>query len=202
MCRSADAPLRAGHVKAQRTARQLVPRRADPTCLQQSHRLAKLMDEGFAVVVRRGSNSLEPPSFKRRPAPPGVQITRKAFGRDRRHPITNGSARSGSAAPAAADRRPAILPWREEVRTRSGPHRPEFPRNESRVEAPEPAPTGGRPILSSRRTGAGSAARATRPDASSGAELPRTAIAQASDTSYRLLSVAYHLAHDLARPGR
>ena len=28
--------------------------------------------------------------YKRRQAPPGVKITRKSFGRDRRYPITNG----------------------------------------------------------------------------------------------------------------
>jgi hypothetical protein len=28
--------------------------------------------------------------YKRRQAPPGVKITRRAFGRDRRYPITNG----------------------------------------------------------------------------------------------------------------
>ncbi len=27
--------------------------------------------------------------YKRRQAPPGVKITRRAFGRDRRYPITN-----------------------------------------------------------------------------------------------------------------
>jgi NAD+ synthase len=28
--------------------------------------------------------------YKRRQAPPGVKISRRAFGRDRRYPITNG----------------------------------------------------------------------------------------------------------------
>jgi NAD+ synthase len=28
--------------------------------------------------------------YKRRQAPPGVKITRRSFGRDRRYPITNG----------------------------------------------------------------------------------------------------------------
>ena len=41
------------------------------------------------AVVRRVSNLLDLAEYKRRQAPPGVKITRKAFGRDRRYPITN-----------------------------------------------------------------------------------------------------------------
>jgi NAD+ synthase len=33
--------------------------------------------------------------YKRRQAPPGVKITRRSFGRDRRYPITNGFAGDG-----------------------------------------------------------------------------------------------------------
>ena len=32
---------------------------------------------------------LDRAEYKRRQAPPGVKITRRAFGRDRRYPITN-----------------------------------------------------------------------------------------------------------------
>ena len=35
--------------------------------------------------------------YKRRQAPPGVKITAKAFGRDRRYPITNAFRRAGIA---------------------------------------------------------------------------------------------------------
>jgi hypothetical protein len=46
--------------------------------------------EGQApAVVRLVSNLLDLAEYKRRQAPPGVKITRKAFGRDRRYPITN-----------------------------------------------------------------------------------------------------------------
>jgi NAD+ synthase len=41
------------------------------------------------VAVRQISNLLDLAEYKRRQAPPGVKITRKAFGRDRRYPITN-----------------------------------------------------------------------------------------------------------------
>jgi NAD+ synthase (glutamine-hydrolysing) len=44
-------------------------------------------DEGLVEWVTRMVDRNE---YKRRQAPPGVRITRRAFGRDRRYPITNG----------------------------------------------------------------------------------------------------------------
>ena len=41
------------------------------------------------AVVKRVENLLSIAEYKRRQAPPGVKITRKNFGRDRRYPITN-----------------------------------------------------------------------------------------------------------------
>jgi NAD+ synthase (glutamine-hydrolysing) len=41
----------------------------------------RLVDEVIAMVDRS--------EYKRRQAPPGIRITEKAFGRDRRLPITN-----------------------------------------------------------------------------------------------------------------
>ena len=41
------------------------------------------------AVVARVWHMLEGAEYKRRQAPPGVKITRRAFGRDRRYPITN-----------------------------------------------------------------------------------------------------------------
>jgi len=59
------------------------------------------------AVVRKVSNLLDLAEYKRRQAPPGVKITHKAFGRDRRYPITNAFRKVGlSTAPAAADHRP------------------------------------------------------------------------------------------------
>ncbi|MDH3660853.1 MAG: NAD+ synthase [Alphaproteobacteria bacterium] len=52
--------------------------------------VADLVDQGFdAESVARVSRLLDLAEYKRRQAPPGVKITRKAFGRDRRYPITN-----------------------------------------------------------------------------------------------------------------
>ena len=49
-----------------------------------------LVDQGYeAESVKRVSRLLDLAEYKRRQAPPGVKITRKAFGRDRRYPITN-----------------------------------------------------------------------------------------------------------------
>ena len=65
-----DAILQ-GLVEQDLSARELVAKGHDP------------------AVVRRVSNLLDLAEYKRRQAPPGVKITRKAFGRDRRYPITN-----------------------------------------------------------------------------------------------------------------
>ncbi len=43
-----------------------------------------------SVIVERIWNMLNSAEYKRRQAPPGVKTTRRAFGRDRRYPITNG----------------------------------------------------------------------------------------------------------------
>ena len=40
-------------------------------------------------TVRKVWRMLDIAEYKRRQAPPGVKITRRAFGRDRRYPITN-----------------------------------------------------------------------------------------------------------------
>jgi len=49
--------------------------------------VAKGYDE---AIVRRVWRMLDLAEYKRRQAPPGVKITNRAFGRDRRYPITNG----------------------------------------------------------------------------------------------------------------
>jgi NAD+ synthase len=47
--------------------------------------------KGFdAELVRKVWRMLDRAEYKRRQAPPGVKITHRAFGRDRRYPITNG----------------------------------------------------------------------------------------------------------------
>ena len=45
------------------------------------------------AVVRRVWRMLDRAEYKRRQAPPGVKVTSRAFGRDRRYPITNGFTR-------------------------------------------------------------------------------------------------------------
>jgi NAD+ synthase (glutamine-hydrolysing) len=51
---------------------------------------ADLVDDGFdPAVVRRIARLVDRNEYKRRQAPPGVRVSPKAFGKDRRLPITN-----------------------------------------------------------------------------------------------------------------
>jgi NAD+ synthase len=51
----------------------------------------QIVDKGFEkATVLRVWRMLDLAEYKRRQAPPGVKITSRAFGRDRRYPITNG----------------------------------------------------------------------------------------------------------------
>ncbi len=51
---------------------------------------AELEAKGFEpATVQRIWRLLEPSEYKRRQAPPGVKLTSRSFGRDRRYPITN-----------------------------------------------------------------------------------------------------------------
>jgi NAD+ synthase (glutamine-hydrolysing) len=52
--------------------------------------VAELEDAGFdAERVRQVSRLVDRSEYKRRQAPPGVRVSPKAFGKDRRLPITN-----------------------------------------------------------------------------------------------------------------
>ena len=55
--------------------------------------VARGHDRATVMRVWRMVNIAE---YKRRQAPPGVKITRRSFGRDRRYPITNGFAGDGA----------------------------------------------------------------------------------------------------------
>ena len=53
-------------------------------------RVADIVAEGFdRATVKKIENLLYLAEYKRRQAAPGVKITQKNFGRDRRYPITN-----------------------------------------------------------------------------------------------------------------
>lgn len=50
-----------------------------------------IIADGFdAATVQRVARMVDRNEYKRRQAPPGPRVTRRAFGRDRRYPITNG----------------------------------------------------------------------------------------------------------------
>jgi NAD+ synthase len=58
--------------------------------VEEEQHVEELIERGFdGDVVRRVVNLLDLAEYKRRQAPPGVKVTQKAFGRDRRYPITN-----------------------------------------------------------------------------------------------------------------
>jgi NAD+ synthase (glutamine-hydrolysing) len=59
--------------------------------IEQDRSLEEIVAEGFdAEVVRRIAAMVDRNEYKRRQAPPGIRISRRAFGRDRRYPITSG----------------------------------------------------------------------------------------------------------------
>ena len=52
--------------------------------------LAKIISSGFdQETVYKSTGMVDKNEYKRRQSPPGIKITPKAFGRDRRMPITN-----------------------------------------------------------------------------------------------------------------
>jgi NAD+ synthase len=58
--------------------------------IEQERSIEEIAANGHdADTVRRISRMLDLAEYKRRQAPPGVKITSRAFGRDRRYPITN-----------------------------------------------------------------------------------------------------------------
>ena len=61
-------------------------------CLvEKEYSLEEVVARGHdANVVRRIWKLLDRAEYKRRQAPPGVKVTSRAFGRDRRYPLTNG----------------------------------------------------------------------------------------------------------------
>jgi NAD+ synthase len=58
--------------------------------VEEERSIADIIARGHdAATVRRIARLLFVAEYKRRQAPPGVKITRRSFGRDRRYPITN-----------------------------------------------------------------------------------------------------------------
>ncbi len=59
--------------------------------IEQDLGIDELVSQGFdPETVRQVATLVDRNEYKRRQAPPGVRITRRAFGRDRRYPITSG----------------------------------------------------------------------------------------------------------------
>jgi NAD+ synthase (glutamine-hydrolysing) len=69
--------------------------------VEEDRGVAEITRLGYdAATVRRIITMVDRSEYKRRQAPPGVKITERAFGRDRRLPITNGYKDGGSASKA------------------------------------------------------------------------------------------------------
>jgi NAD+ synthase len=84
-------------------------------CLvEREQTVAEIVARGHdEATVRTVWRMLDRAEYKRRQAPPGVKITRRAFGRDRRYPITNGFHDAGTAPefdPSKTPRAPAPQP--------------------------------------------------------------------------------------------
>jgi NAD+ synthase (glutamine-hydrolysing) len=59
--------------------------------VEQDKSLEEIVAAGFdEVTARRVVRMVDRNEYKRRQAPPGIKISRRAFGRDRRYPITSG----------------------------------------------------------------------------------------------------------------
>lgn len=59
--------------------------------IEQDQGVAEIVSAGFSEqAVRQVVRLVDRNEYKRRQAPPGVKITQRAFGRDRRYPLTNG----------------------------------------------------------------------------------------------------------------
>jgi NAD+ synthase len=72
--------------------------------VEREEALATIVEAGFdRDVVMKIDRLLNIAEYKRRQAAPGVKVTRKNFGRDRRYPITNRFRDSGQPLPPAGD---------------------------------------------------------------------------------------------------
>jgi NAD+ synthase (glutamine-hydrolysing) len=59
--------------------------------IEQDQCIEEIEKAGYdGELVRQVAAMVDRNEYKRRQAPPGVRITRRAFGRDRRYPITSG----------------------------------------------------------------------------------------------------------------
>jgi NAD+ synthase (glutamine-hydrolysing) len=59
--------------------------------IERDQSVDEIITDGFEdQLVRRVARLVDRNEYKRRQAPPGIKITRRAFGRDRRYPITSG----------------------------------------------------------------------------------------------------------------
>ncbi len=103
--RNAQAPVIPERVLTRPPSAELRPNQTDQDSLPPYELLDAILrhyiedDEGIDTIIARGyppetvkqvARLVDRTEYKRRQAPPGVRISRRAFGRDRRYPLTNG----------------------------------------------------------------------------------------------------------------
>ncbi|QIK37902.1 NAD+ synthase [Caldichromatium japonicum] len=103
--RNAQAPVIPERVMTRAPSAELRPNQTDQDSLPPYELLDAILnhyiegDEGVEAIIARGYppetvrqvvRLVDRSEYKRRQAPPGVRISRRAFGRDRRYPLTNG----------------------------------------------------------------------------------------------------------------
>jgi NAD+ synthase (glutamine-hydrolysing) len=103
--RNSITPVIPQRVLERAPSAELAPDQKDEDCLppysildpilqgyiEQDLSIEELVKRGFdEVTVCRIATLVDRNEYKRRQAPPGIRITQRAFGRDRRYPITSG----------------------------------------------------------------------------------------------------------------
>jgi NAD+ synthase (glutamine-hydrolysing) len=68
--------------------------------VEEDRSIREVIEQGFdEKMVRKVVEMVDRSEYKRRQAPPGVKITARAFGKDRRLPITNRFRQPGTPVP-------------------------------------------------------------------------------------------------------
>lgn len=103
--RNAQSPVIPERVISRPPSAELAPNQCDADSLppyeildpilqryiEEDHTAQQIIDAGFeAQAVMRAISLVDSSEYKRRQSPPGVRISERAFGRDRRYPITSG----------------------------------------------------------------------------------------------------------------
>ncbi|MEO7003129.1 MAG: NAD+ synthase [Ktedonobacterales bacterium] len=97
--------------------------------VEEDRSFAGIVALGFAPdAVRQVMRLVDRSEYKRRQAPPGVKITARAFGRDRRLPITNAYRGQPTPYGAAHDTEATNISGKNDMKSQTHEHEPSHPR--------------------------------------------------------------------------